>query len=124
MNIGEKRIVIMKNVLERRWTNFLINCQGWKYDEVLIMCDWNKYGDTRIDPCMRKIIEYLNYKGITTLACCCGHGRWPMSIVVRFEDGRNLDICSGKFIINKKRFYKRDSKGYYYIPEALFDDKK
>lgn len=83
------------------------------------MCKWNKYGNTRIDPCMRNIIHYLNMKGIKTLASDCGHGRYPMSIIVRHENSDAFDICSYKFIPRKTRFYKRDANGHFYIPEVV-----
>lgn len=82
-----------------------------------------KNGNTRIDPCMRELIKNLkislngDYK---TLACCCGHGRYPMTLVIGIEVGEmRWEIMSGKYIPRKKKFYKRDKKGYYYIPEVL-----
>ena len=88
------------------------------------MCKWNKWGDTRIDPCMRSFMENLSLAFEKTdyniLACCCGHGKYPMTIVVGL--GRNLryEIVSGKYIPRKKKFYKKDKQGYYYIPEVVF----
>jgi hypothetical protein len=59
--------------------------------------------------------------GIETLACCCGHGRYPMSIVIR-RYGVIEELISGKHIPRAKKFYKKDDEGYYYIPETI-DDK-
>ena len=30
-----------------------------------------------------------------------------------------FELFSGKLINRKKRFYKKDKEGYYYIPEVL-----
>lgn len=84
------------------------------------MCKLNKANNgTRIDPCMRFLISYLkNIANIEILACCCGHGKYPMTIVVRYPGNKlPLEICSYKFIPRKKKFYKKDKQGVYYIPE-------
>lgn len=54
---------------------------------------------------------------VNTVACCCGHGKYPMSIVIRDNLGV-YELFSGKEIPRKKKFYKRDGDGYYYIPEV------
>jgi hypothetical protein len=88
------------------------------------MCKWNKWGDTRIDPCMRYFIQYLkdnlNDKEMKIVACCCGHKKYPMTIIVKFSynKGQAFDIVSGKLIPRKRNFYKRDKQGYYFIPEV------
>ena len=85
------------------------------------MCKLNKWGDTRIDPCMRQVIKNLQELKIRTLACCCGHGKYPMSIVVDIgiETPLPLEIFSNAMIERKKKFYKKDKQGYHFIPEAL-----
>ena len=77
----------------------------------------------RVDGCLPYLISNLNVLGIRTLACCCGHGRYPLTIVVKTELG-NLELASGFAIHRKKRFYKKDKQGYYYIPEVLNGIKK
>lgn len=42
-----------------------------------------------------------------------------MTIVCKSPFGHIEDICSGKIIPRKRRFYIKDSEGYYYIPEAV-----
>ena len=38
------------------------------------MCKLSKKsGLKRIDPCMKKFINFYNMYGIKTYACCCGH---------------------------------------------------
>lgn len=84
-----------------------------------------------IDRCLRKLIDNLNYylceDEVEVIACCCGHGKYPMSIIVREEvyvNGRHVDYIvkdwiSDKVIPRKKRFYRKDKQGYYYIPEVI-----
>lgn len=91
-----------------------------------------KNGDTRIDPCMRKLIKWLNNKH-KTISSCCGHGRYNSSVIVkeyREIDGKGqivfYEIFSGRILRIKKnpldkdpkKFYKRDKQGYYFIPEV------
>ena len=85
------------------------------------MCKFNPKNDSRrIDPCIKGLIRYLNIQGIKTIASCCGHGKYPLTIVVRATDtGEGYEIVSGKYIVKRKKyFYKKDKKGYYYIPEV------
>lgn len=97
------------------------------------MCKWNKFGDTRIDPCMRELISWLKERH-EIIACCCGHGKYPMSIIVKeftiLENGKSAIIYREVFsnIILRtriaplgklpKKFYKRDKQRRYYIPEV------
>jgi hypothetical protein len=71
-----------------------------------------------MDACMVNLITELNKRGLETLACCCGHGRYDMSIVVSDRDGK-YDIISGARIPRLRKYYRRDEAGYYYIPETL-----
>lgn len=82
------------------------------------MCKFNpKNRGRRMDKCMRQLIESLNIFDVRTVACCCGHGRYPMTIVAE-SGGDYFELLSGMMIERSKRFYRRDKKGYYYIPEA------
>lgn len=92
------------------------------------MCKLKKYksSNPKIDWCMIRFISNLEVsldKDIHILACCCGHGKYRMSIVVQYDTcyGKSdiYDLVSGCLIPRKKKFYKRDSQGYYYIPEAI-----
>lgn len=55
------------------------------------------------------------------LACCCGHHRYPPSIVYHLPKpvDINFELFSAKVIDRKSRFYKKDKQGYYYIPETV-----
>ncbi len=71
---------------------------------------------------MRNVINFINLEcpDVETLGCCCGHKKYPMTIVVRDKiEGRIFDLMSGKTIPRKKRFYRSDKKGNYYIPETV-----
>lgn len=83
------------------------------------MCKFNPKNDSRrIDPCMENILEHIHGN---VVACCCGHKRYPITIVKKMGFANNpyfLEIVSGKVIPRKKNFYKKDGDGYYYIPEV------
>jgi hypothetical protein len=84
----------------------------------IVMCDWIASGENRIDPCLRETIKNLQKEGIVTLSSCCGHGKFPKTIVVRTVDGRTVEYFSGVEIPRKKRFYFRDCEGRLFIPEV------
>ena len=69
----------------------------------------------RVDGCMVDKLETINIYG-KSLGCCCGHGRYPETIVVSIL-GRPYEYHSGTHIPRTRRFYKTDADGYYYIPE-------
>lgn len=72
----------------------------------------------RVDACLVNRLEFLNQHGIKTLGSCCGHGRYPMTIVIEDDERGMVEIVSNTDIPRKKRFYKKDSKGHYFIPEV------
>lgn len=91
------------------------------------MCKFNPKNDSRrIDPCMKNFIGVLqlalkdNHK---IVASCCGHGKYPMTIVakVKWKHSKEgiFDLVSGEEIPRKKKFYKKDKQGVYYIPETI-----
>jgi hypothetical protein len=69
---------------------------------------------------MENLIWVLNDCGIKTLASCCGHGKYNMSIVFKSPDGKIKDLISGIEIPRRKKFYKKDRRRYYYIPEVKY----
>lgn len=77
---------------------------------------------SNMDNCMKGLIKFLARKKskyyIKTLGCCCGHGIYPMTIIVKNKKGLIYELISSKVIHRKKRFYLKDSKGFYYIPEV------
>ena len=78
----------------------------------------------RVDACIRDLVLALNRRGIETLASCCGHGKYPVTIIYRRRSSDSLngniyDFCSGSGIIGRERkFYKRDADGLFFIPEV------
>lgn len=86
------------------------------------MCKWIKSGNQRIDPCMKKAIDNVNWLGknigIKTLACCCGHNVYSPTVVIQKPDGTIRDWWTDTIIPRQKRFYKRDSNGVFFIPEV------
>lgn len=83
-----------------------------------VMCNFNPKNNGRfIDPCLKREIDVMERAGFRILACCCGHGRYPQTIVIRWRFGKILEYEHGVVIPRKRRFYRRDSDGFYYIPE-------
>ena len=81
-----------------------------------------KNGNPRkIDKCIRHLIANLNSHGVATIASCCGHGKYPMSIVVMSlrSTKENFDIVSNVTIPRKSKFYVKDKTGQFYIHETL-----
>ena len=71
----------------------------------------------RIDPCMKDKMAVLSALRIPTLACCCGHSKYPETIVVSSPKGI-YELNTSIKIPRKKRFYRKDKDGVYYIPEV------
>lgn len=85
------------------------------------MCKKTNYKscNVRIDKCMRGLIKFLSRdRYLVTLACCCGHSKRPMTVVVKNKHGLIYELMSSVVINRVKRFYKRDKQGYFYIPEV------
>lgn len=81
-----------------------------------------------VDPEIEEIVNFINENSeVRTLASCCGHGKYPPSIVLLYKsDNVVLEWYSqtklSRFYKNghvRKRWYKRDVEGYYYIPEVI-----
>ena len=85
----------------------------------MIKMRWSKPNPRRIDPEMRNLICFINtFTDYKTLASCCGHGVYPMTLVVKHElNNQIFEIFSTKELPGKKQFYKKKGK-YYYIPEV------
>jgi hypothetical protein len=89
------------------------------------MCEKQKFGNFRIDPCLQEIINQINQSGqYKTLLSCCGHNVYPKSIVCIDKNKRIFEWFSKielpRYYKNghiKRRYYKKDKKGYYYLPE-------
>ena len=72
----------------------------------------------KVDARLALTVSLLNRCGFKTLGCCSGHGKYRQTIIITHEGSKPFDIMSGVMIPRKKRFYKKDKQGYYYIPEV------
>lgn len=83
------------------------------------MCDKLPYENPRIDKCMIDMVKYINQQGFyTTIASCCGHGKYRPTIVCRLKTSGNIfEYYTHAPLLKRKkhRYYKRDSEGYYYL---------
>ena len=75
-------------------------------------------GARRIDKCMFVICKRLEYKNNKVIGSCCGHGKYPPSIIIKSYDSI-FDLVSATTIPRTRRFYKRDKNGVYIIPEVI-----
>ena len=74
-----------------------------------------------MDDCMVAFIHRLNVLGVKTLASCCGHGKYPKTVVCQADGMLPVELFSGEIINRKRKFYKRDKEGFYYIPEVQME---
>lgn len=90
------------------------------------MCKFvNNAKHSRIDKCMVQEINDFNKKlrkkGVKTISSCCGHGKYPKTIVLKDREGYVWEHFSGVTLSaygeNRSYFYAEDSHGCYYIPE-------
>jgi hypothetical protein len=71
-----------------------------------------------IDRCLAYRVRLLQEQGVKTLGSCCGHGVYQSTIIVLY-DGKIYEHFSGQKIPRKKRFYRRDADGIYFLPEVV-----
>ena len=84
------------------------------------MCKKPTGNHNRIDKCMENLMWCLYlWLVVPTVACCCGHGKYPMTILIKSEYGKIIEIVSDKEIPRKRNFYRKDKQEYYFIPEAI-----
>jgi len=86
------------------------------------MCKKLKGCQNRIDKCMINLINSLEWSLSSfwkTVACCCGHKKYPMTVVIQNEDGYHHEIFHDIDIPRKRNLYKKDKEGIYFIPEVL-----
>jgi hypothetical protein len=82
------------------------------------MCKKLKGCGRRIDKCLIGCIATLEMRDFKIVACCCGHGKYPTTIIYKGRFGGYFDLLSGKEIPERRKIYKKDKQGYYYIPEV------
>jgi len=86
-----------------------------------VVCELHNKKKFRCDGVIRQMLYVLNLYGIKTVGSCCGHGRYPLSIVYKASPAVNeyYELMSGQRIMRTRNFYKKDKDGFFYIPEAL-----
>jgi len=91
------------------------------------MCLKKQYRPVEVDLCLQTEVKRINKNyALRTLASCCGHNKYPKTIVVQNKYSRTIfEYFTGIRIFNKykngkkrRRFYKKDQYGYYFIPEV------
>ena len=83
------------------------------------MCE--KRFHNRLDRCLKPLLLWLKDHEWDTVASCCGHDKYPITIIVRYtSNGKDqfVELFSGTTLPRTRKFYMKDSKGYYYIPEV------
>lgn len=75
----------------------------------------------RVDKCLIPDILGLWDIGFETLGSCCGHGKYPKTIVVRDDLGNLQEAFTSIRLPRVRRFYRMDIDGFYYIPEICGD---
>ena len=74
----------------------------------------------RVDECIRHLPNSLSFHGYNVVSSCCGHGKYPLTIICRTNKGNKyFELISGVDIPRMRRFYKKDKEGFYYIPEVV-----
>ncbi len=74
---------------------------------------------------MKNLINTLNLlmghgSTMKIVACCCGHFKYPMTIVVINQFSKKCsDLVSDTPIPRSIQFYKKDEEGIYFIPETI-----
>lgn len=89
------------------------------------MCEKRNGCPNTVDKCIRNFIDVLNGTGWNTVGCCCGHGKYPITIICKNKlSGFVFDLVSGIEIPRKRRFYRKDKEGIYYLPEVVNENVK
>lgn len=91
------------------------------------MCKKLQYCNRQVDFCIKSLVNDLQTQGFDTILSCCGHGKYEPTIVIRNNDNSVFDFFTKKLLNNynpnfDKRhntYYKKDSDGYYFIPEIF-----
>lgn len=91
------------------------------------MCKKKDYCNREVDSCINQEVKILKDRGFKTISSCCGHKKYPKTIIIRkinnivFEwfSGRILKNYNPKFDKRHNTYYKKDKEGFYYIPEII-----
>lgn len=94
---------------------------------LLNMCEKLKYCNRNIDSCLVEQIEIMQELGAKTISSCCGHDKYPPTIVIKRKDNSCYEHYSNtilknynpKFDKRHNSYYKKDKDGIYFIPELV-----
>lgn len=73
---------------------------------------------------MKGIVDRINEETHwDTFACCCGHGKYPPSLIVLDSRVKGIfmpqDLFSGRqFPHGTRKFYQKDKHGYYHLVDS------
>lgn len=74
-----------------------------------------------VDSCIAECVDKINreHKGsLKTLGCCCGHGKYPRTIIVKaLITGITYEFFSGIEIPRSRNLYYKDEEGIFHLPE-------
>ena len=87
------------------------------------MCKKTNYhgtSNTQIDKCIRPLVKFLQKAGWHTVASCCGHGKYPVTVICEEMEGSKVftELFTQTRIPRTRCFYKKDKEGFYFIPEV------
>ena len=75
-----------------------------------------------VDSCIAETVQMINTElsnKIKTLGCCCGHGKYPKTIVVKdLLTGINYEYFTKKIIRRSRNLYYKDNEGIFHLPEV------
>ena len=75
-----------------------------------------------VDSCIADHVKRINeeHKGsLITLGCCCGHGKYPSTIVVKgLISGIICEFFSNIVIPRTRNLYYKDNEGIFHLPEV------
>lgn len=74
-----------------------------------------------VDSCIADTVDFINTelsKTFRTVGCCCGHGKYPSTIVVMdIWTGGLFEYFTGMLIPRKRNLYYKDREGIFHLPE-------
>jgi len=67
-------------------------------------------------------IARIKAEGFTTLASCCGHGKYPRTVVMLNAFGVVMEYYTKDLLFKQKqhRYYQRDAAGHYHLDPRVF----
>ena len=81
-----------------------------------------------VDSCIAESVNYINTelsKTFKSLGCCCGHGKYPKTIVVvELRTGEHFEYFTGTPIPRSRNLYYKDEEGIFHLPEVTDNSNK